>query len=75
LARPFTKTTQQAAASVVLAAAAVDFAAVGGQYINNCWFSKPAPICFDIAAQDALWTLTEQLLAQFDPDLILRQAV
>uniref|UniRef100_A0A914UX67 WW domain-containing oxidoreductase n=1 Tax=Plectus sambesii TaxID=2011161 RepID=A0A914UX67_9BILA len=70
LARPFTKTMQQAAASVVLAAAAVDFATVGGQYINNCWFSKPSPICFDLSAQEKLWTLTEALLAQFDPDII-----
>ena len=62
LVRPFVKSLQQAAASVIFAAVAPEMNFVGGIYINNCFPGQPSPIAQDPECQRKLWQASQKLL-------------
>jgi retinol dehydrogenase 12 len=60
LARPFLTTPQQGAATSIYLATSPEVAGVSGKYFAK---SKPiasTPISADVAAQERLWTISEQ---------------
>ena len=62
IVRPFMKSLQQAAASVIFAAAAPEMNFVGGIYINNCFPCQPSAIAQDPECQRKLWQASQKLL-------------
>ena len=62
IVRPFVKSVQQAAGTVVFAAAASELDRTSGLYINNCFLCKPADIVESQEARKALWENSVQLL-------------
>merc|ERR1719220_2167542 len=62
IVRPFVKSVQQAAGTVVFAAAASELDRTSGLYINNCFLCKPADIVESLDARKALWENSVQLL-------------
>lgn len=60
--RPFSKSLQQAASSVVFSAVAPEMNRVGGVYINNCFPCIPATIVANNYARQTLWEASEALL-------------
>ena len=62
LVRPFMKSLQQAAASVIFAAAAPEMNFAGGIYINNCFPCQPSDAAQDQVGQRKLWEASVKLL-------------
>ncbi len=62
LVRPFAKSLQQAAASIVFAAASPEMSSVGGIYINNCFPCQPHQICQNLQARENLWNTSVEML-------------
>jgi len=62
IARPFTKSMQQAAACSVYLATAPELSNCGGMYFNNCCQCDPSPLAADRMAAKRLWKLTEDLI-------------
>merc|ERR1719273_1289139 len=62
IVRPFAKSVQQAAGTMVFAAAAAELDSTSGLYINNCFLCKPANIVESEKARKALWETSAQLL-------------
>jgi WW domain-containing oxidoreductase len=60
--RPFAKSIQQAAGTIIFAAAASDLQRTGGLYINNCFLCKPSYIVEDQKARIKLWDLSVDIL-------------
>jgi NAD(P)-dependent dehydrogenase (short-subunit alcohol dehydrogenase family) len=67
LARPFSPSPAQAAATSVLVATSPDLADRGGAYFTDLEERAPAKASFDVATQDRLWTVTERWLADGRP--------
>ncbi|XP_032709803.1 WW domain-containing oxidoreductase isoform X1 [Lontra canadensis] len=64
LARPFTKSMQQGAATTVYCAAAPELEGLGGMYFNNCCRCAPAPEAQSEETARALWALSERLIQE-----------
>jgi len=62
IAKPFTKSLQQAAACSVFVATATELTNVGGLYFNNCQQCEPSSTAVDKTAAKDLWKLTEDLI-------------
>ena len=81
IVRPFVKSVQQAAGTVVFAAAASELDRTSGLYINNCFLCKPADIVESQDARKALWESSVQLLMnrlekiEKDPDMNLQSII
>ena len=81
IVRPFVKSVQQAAGTVVFAAAASELERTSGLYINNCFLCKPADIVESQDARKALWENSVQLLMnrlekiEKDPDMNLQSII
>ena len=67
LARPFSPSPVQAAATSVLVATSPDLADRGGAYFTDLEERAPAAASLDAATQDRLWTVTERWLAEGRP--------
>jgi len=62
LVRPFVKSRQQAAGTVVFAAAAPDMSGVSGVYINNCFPCQPHSKALEPESRRKLWNQSIQLI-------------
>ncbi|KAK7862990.1 hypothetical protein R5R35_014545 [Gryllus longicercus] len=60
--RPFTKSLQQAAATSVYCATAIDLENVSGLYFNNCCRCEPSAPSQDPDLSRVLWELSEQMI-------------
>lgn len=60
LARPFSATPAQAAATSVFAATAPELGERGGRYFRDCREASPSPASQDVATQERLWRLTQE---------------
>ncbi|KAK3578962.1 hypothetical protein CHS0354_034751 [Potamilus streckersoni] len=64
LARPFTKSMQQGAATTVYCATSHDLEDIGGLYFNNCCRCPPSTAAEDENLAKALWDISEQMLSK-----------
>ncbi|XP_031593073.2 WW domain-containing oxidoreductase isoform X2 [Oreochromis aureus] len=64
LARPFTKSMQQGAATTVYCAVAPELEGLGGMYFNNCFRCQPSAQAQDPSSAASLWELSERLVAE-----------
>ncbi|XP_060041108.1 WW domain-containing oxidoreductase isoform X2 [Erinaceus europaeus] len=64
LARPFTKSMQQGAATTVYCAAAPELEGLGGMYFNNCCRCTPSSEAQNEETARALWALSERLVQE-----------
>ncbi|KAM9352200.1 WW domain-containing oxidoreductase [Symphorus nematophorus] len=64
LARPFTKSMQQGAATTVYCAIAPELEGLGGMYFNNCFRCLPSVQAQDQSSATSLWELSERLVAE-----------
>ncbi|XP_023666523.1 WW domain-containing oxidoreductase [Paramormyrops kingsleyae] len=64
LARPFTKSMQQGAATTVYCAVAPELEGLGGMYFNNCFRCLPSQEAENEATAASLWELSAQLVQQ-----------
>uniref|UniRef100_A0AAY4BKD6 WW domain-containing oxidoreductase n=1 Tax=Denticeps clupeoides TaxID=299321 RepID=A0AAY4BKD6_9TELE len=64
LARPFTKSMQQGAATTVYCAAAPELEGLGGMYFNNCFRCLPSPEAQSESSALSLWELSERLVRE-----------
>ncbi|KAM8954620.1 WW domain-containing oxidoreductase isoform 5-T6 [Lycaon pictus] len=64
LARPFTKSMQQGAATTVYCAAAPELEGLGGMYFNNCCRCMPSAEAQSEETARALWALSERLIQE-----------
>ncbi|XP_058901956.1 WW domain-containing oxidoreductase isoform X2 [Kogia breviceps] len=64
LARPFTKSMQQGAATTVYCAAAPELEGLGGMYFNNCCRCMPSTEAQSEDTARALWALSERLIQE-----------
>ncbi|KYM90378.1 WW domain-containing oxidoreductase [Atta colombica] len=62
LARPFTKSLQQAASTVIFCATAPELEGVTGSYFNNCCHCQPSNAALDSALAAQLWTLSQDMV-------------
>ena len=75
IVRPFTKSLQQAAGTIVFAAAASDLSGTSGLYVNNCFLCKPAKVVENLEIRTRLWNVSMDMLMnrlkeiEKDPDL------
>ena len=75
IVRPFVKSVQQAAGTVIFAAAASELDRTSGLYINNCFLCKPSDIVEDQNARKVLWNTSVEILmkklehVEIDPNL------
>ena len=67
LARPFSPSPAQAAATSVLVATSPDLTDRGGAYFTDLEERPPAKASLDVATQDRLWAVTERWLAAGRP--------
>lgn len=63
LVRPWTKSSQQAAASVLMALLGEEFPP-GTQYLNNCFPTTPSPVAGSAKVQEQLWQVSVQCLEE-----------
>lgn len=79
--RPFAKSVQQAAGTVIFAAAASELDKTSGLYINNCFLCKPSDIVEDEKARKVLWSSSVEILMEklkhieMDPNVCSLQLV
>nr|XP_020657362.1 WW domain-containing oxidoreductase [Pogona vitticeps] len=64
LARPFTKSMQQGAATTVYCATAPELQGLGGMYFNNCCRCLPSLEAQNDLTAAALWELSEKLIQE-----------
>ncbi|XP_056138271.1 WW domain-containing oxidoreductase [Lampris incognitus] len=64
LARPFTKSMQQGAATTVYCAVAPELEGIGGMYFNNCFRCLPSSQAQDPSSAASLWELSERLVSE-----------
>ncbi|XP_055504818.1 WW domain-containing oxidoreductase isoform X1 [Leucoraja erinacea] len=64
LARPFTKSMQQGAATSIYCAVAPELEGLGGMYFNNCCRCLPSQSAQDEALASALWELSESVIRE-----------
>ncbi|XP_009645468.2 WW domain-containing oxidoreductase [Egretta garzetta] len=64
LARPFTKSMHQEAATTVYCATAAELEGLGGMYFNNCCPCLPSQEAQGEATAAALWELSERLIQE-----------
>ncbi|KAG7521966.1 WW domain-containing oxidoreductase [Solea senegalensis] len=64
MARPFTKSMQQGAATTVYCAVAPELEGLGGMYFNNCFRCMPSAQAQDQTCAASLWELSERLVAE-----------
>lgn len=64
LARPFTKSMQQGAATTVYCATAAELEGLGGMYFNNCCRCLPSAEARNELTAVALWELSERLIRE-----------
>ncbi|KRX82491.1 WW domain-containing oxidoreductase [Trichinella sp. T6] len=57
LLKPFTKSADQAASTIVFAAFSPDLNNIGGVYLNSCWFCSPSATSTNRTLQRRLWNL------------------
>jgi WW domain-containing oxidoreductase len=60
--RPFTKSLQQAAATTIWGATALELKGVTGVYLNNCWLSPPSSKAEDAELARELWDLSVSMI-------------
>ncbi|XP_053401007.1 WW domain-containing oxidoreductase-like [Mercenaria mercenaria] len=64
VARPFTKSMQQGAATTIYCAAAPELQNNGGMYFNNCVRCPPSSAGCDDELAKALWDISERMLSK-----------
>ncbi|XP_076121680.1 WW domain-containing oxidoreductase [Alosa pseudoharengus] len=64
LARPFTKSMQQGAATTVYCAVAPELEGLGGMYFNNCFRCHPSAEAESDASALSLWELSQRLVEE-----------
>ncbi|XP_063052708.1 WW domain-containing oxidoreductase [Engraulis encrasicolus] len=64
LARPFTKSMQQGAATSVYCAVAPELEGLGGMYFNNCFRCHPSAEAESEESARSLWELSERLVEE-----------
>nr|XP_033798019.1 WW domain-containing oxidoreductase isoform X3 [Geotrypetes seraphini] len=64
LARPFTKSMQQGAATTIYCATAPELEGLGGMYFNNCCRCSPSQQAQSEVTAVALWELSERLVQE-----------
>lgn len=62
VARPFTKSLQQGAATTVYCAVSSDVEEIGGVYFNNCCPCQPSKVGMNEEMAQRLWTVSESIL-------------
>ncbi|KAL6427611.1 hypothetical protein ACFW04_008822 [Cataglyphis niger] len=62
LVRPFTKSVQQAASTVVFCATAPELEGVTGGYFNNCYRCQPSNAALNLTLAEQLWTLSQDMI-------------
>ncbi|XP_037958494.1 WW domain-containing oxidoreductase [Teleopsis dalmanni] len=62
LARPFTKSLQQGAATTIYCATANELTGLTGYYFNNCYFCEPSTSSKKATLRLKLWELSEQMV-------------
>ncbi|XP_018352611.1 PREDICTED: WW domain-containing oxidoreductase-like isoform X1 [Trachymyrmex septentrionalis] len=62
LARPFTKSLQQAASTIIFCATAPELEGVTGSYFNNCCHCQPSNAALNSALATQLWTLSQDMI-------------
>ncbi|XP_069112759.1 WW domain-containing oxidoreductase-like [Argopecten irradians] len=67
VARPFTKSMQQGAATTIYCAVSPDLGDCGGLYFNNCCRCEPSKSAQDSQLAQKLWDISEQILASKIP--------
>lgn len=69
IARPFTKSLSQGAATTVYCAASPEVLDVSGKYWESCWDDEKSldvPLAHDDLLQEALWEKTDKILDKFE---------
>lgn len=69
LVRPFTKSLQQAASTTVFCATAQELSGVTGCYFNNCCRCEESATAKDDEAAVLLWSLTLQMLGDYQKEI------
>lgn len=64
MARPFTKSLQQGAATTIYCTVAPEMQNVGGMYFNNCCRCPPSSAGCDEELAKALWDISERMLSK-----------
>ncbi|EFN73055.1 WW domain-containing oxidoreductase [Camponotus floridanus] len=62
LVRPFTKSMQQAASTVVFCATAPELEGVTGGYFNNCYRCQPSNAALNLTLATRLWTFSQDMI-------------
>lgn len=62
LARPFTKSLQQAASTTVFCATAPELEGITGGYFNNCYRCYPSSAALNPALATRLWNLSQEMI-------------
>lgn len=62
MAKPFTKSLQQAAATTVYCATAQELTGLTGIYFNNCYICEPSKLSQDEGLAKELWIATERMI-------------
>lgn len=62
VARPFSKSVQQAASPTIFAAATPEMATASGIYINNCFPCLPSEVALNENLRKNLWDVSKQLV-------------
>ncbi|CAG7822358.1 unnamed protein product [Allacma fusca] len=62
IVKPFTKSLQQAAATTIWGATALELKGVTGVYMNNCWLSPPSSKAEDAVLAQQLWDLSVSMI-------------
>ncbi|OQV17994.1 putative WW domain-containing oxidoreductase [Hypsibius exemplaris] len=71
LAKPFTKTLEQGAATTVYCAAAAELADQGGKYWNHCWVCEPVVREQQAKLEEAVWQLCQKMIVDKVPGYII----
>lgn len=66
LARPFTKTLEQGAATSVYCATAPEIEGMGGCFFDNCSLTQAHTLCNNEKLQDKLWETSENMIKKFE---------
>ncbi|XP_044595631.1 WW domain-containing oxidoreductase isoform X2 [Cotesia glomerata] len=63
LVRPFTKSLQQAASTVVFCATASELEGLSNMYFSNCYRCKPSDTSLNLSLASKLWSISQDMIA------------
>ncbi|XP_066600590.1 WW domain-containing oxidoreductase isoform X2 [Prorops nasuta] len=76
LVRPFTKSLQQAASTIVYCATAPELEGATGLYFNNCYHCVPSKAALDSALGVRLWSVSEEMIINvMKKDIIWKKVI